>query len=195
MLRNLITFLAIVAALTAFPQTNRTGEGLLRGEAGFTAGLNTDGWQSDFSIAYFPVDYFGLKLSLGTAAEIECFNDWGVEDWMKSQDYAIRLKVIPAIALRTPQLCHFKSPDSGLSLFAEPGLTLAPGASGSEGAKTVCWDFRCGFNLQFGNAIVSIGYEASNFTLYSGRPLSHYAAPDKDKYTTNSVFIGIGGKF
>lgn len=195
MLKRVFSIITLLCAITAHAQTNTIDEELFRGEAGFNIGLNTDGWQSDFYAAYFPFDCFGLKASLGTAAEIEEFGDWFAEDWMKSQDYAIRLKFTPAIVFRSPRLVSFREPDSGLTLFAEPGVTFAPGASGSEHPKTVCWDFRCGVNLQFGRGILIVGYEVTNFTLYSGRPLSHYASPDKDKYYTHGAYIGIGFKF
>lgn len=156
-------------------------------EANFVVGLNSDGWQSEFGCAYFPLQYVGLKANIGFAGEIKEFADWGLDDEETGHDYAVRFKFIPALVLRTPSIAMFGT-DSALYLFTEGGMILSPGASGSHDAKTCCWDAKCGINYQKGRLILFAGYGITNFTLYSG-------IIDNDKSLTHSGFIGTAYKF
>lgn len=193
MLKKFIALIALFAGLTLNAQTIKVDDNLLRGEFTINGGLNTDGYQIDTGLAYFPGDCFGLKFSIGMNAEIEAFDDCNC--WSSVEKYAIRFRFTPALVFRTPRLIKFREADSGLNLFAEPGLTLSPGASGSKDARTFCWDFKCGINLQFGIGFFAIGYEVTDFSLYSGRPVSAYAQPDDTNRTTHAAFIGLGLKF
>ena len=60
----------------------------------------------------------------------------------------------------------------------------------------MCWDLRGGFNLQVDNVVLSLGYGVSNFSLYSGDPISNNSSYfDTNDYITHMVFVGIGFKF
>lgn len=167
----------------------------LHWEFDFSGGLNTDGAQLDIGLAYFPVQYVGFKASIGGAGEIKEISDWGREEWETGHHYTLRFKFRPSLVFRTGRIIDWKRQDAGIYLFAEPGFILSPGAEGSKHAKTLNWDFRTGVNLQAGECVFFIGYGVSNYSLYSGRPFSHWEGPDKDNYKTYSGFIGFGYKF
>lgn len=193
--RLLLTAAFLLSTLTISAQRIRIEEGIYHWEGAVSAGLNNDGFQVDFSIACFPIEYLGLKMSLGTAGEIEEMGDWGAEDWEKSTDYTARFKFTPAAVLRTPRLIYWRQQDMSFHLFAETGIILSPGAHGSKRARIASWDFRTGINIQTDFWIWTIGYGITNFSLYSGRPTSHHPQPSDDNYLTHSVFIGVAYKF
>ena len=137
--------LAILALITAFSARSQSlvvdgGDDVSHWEANFLAGLNTDGWQTDLGAAYFPVEYVGIKASIGSAGEIRALEDWGKDESETGRHYASRFKFTPALAFRSPRIIKLPDPSAGIFIFAEPGLILSPGASGSRGAKTVRWD-------------------------------------------------------
>lgn len=74
-------------------------------------------------------------------------------------------------------------------------MVISPGSSGSKGARTVCWDFKGGINLQIDQFVVSAGYGISNFSLYSGNPHNHWGLPGSDSHITHCGFIGTAYKF
>ena len=191
--KKIFTLIILCAGLSLSAQTIKVDDNILRGEFTINGGLNTDGYQIDAGLAYFPGDCFGLKFSIGMNAEIEAFDD--CDCWSSYEKYAIRFRFTPAFVFRTPRLIKFRETNSGLNLFAEPGFTFSPGSSGSKDARTCCWDFKCGINLQFGIGFFAIGYEVTNFSLYSGRPVSAYAQPDDVNRNTQAGFIGLGFKF
>lgn len=193
MLKRIFIFITLLGALSASAQSIMVGGKLLRGEFNANAGLNTDGYQIGLGIGYFPSDCFGLRFTIDTNAEIEAFDD--CDCWSNPDDYTIRLRLTPALVFRTPRIIPFREPDSGMSMFAEPGITFSPGASGSNDARTVCWDLKAGFNFQFGIGFFTLGYECTNFSLYSGRPYSHYEQPVDTDRLTHSVYAGFGIKF
>ena len=168
----------------------------LRWETELTGGLNVDGIEVEANIGFFPIDYLGVKLGLGFESEIEEIDDWGKEEWEKRNSYATRMKLRPALALRSPRLINWRSRDAQFYLFCEPGMVISPGAHGSRGARIVCWDLRGGFNLQVDNVVLSLGDGVSNFSLYSGDPISNNSSYfDTNDYITHMVFVGIGFKF
>lgn len=158
------------------------------------AGLNSDGWQSDIGLAYFPTPCFGVKAAIGMAGEIEEMEYWG-DDYYDTDRYASRFKFTPSIVFRTPALGKWNSGYTSLHIFVNPGFILSPGASGSRNARVTCWDVKTGFTLNIGNGRISLGYNVSNFALYSGYPYSAYEQPDKDNYNTHSVFVSLGFSF
>ncbi len=189
----------IFLALLLFPFTVKsqslvTDDGIKHWEGGSTIGLNNDGFGFDVKFTYFPVQYVGLKMGLGFASEI-----WELADYLDEEeidnDYTTRFKFNPAIVLRSPRIAYLKRHDAGFYLFAEPGIVLSPGASGSHDAKWARWDFKCGINIQHERFIFTIGYGISNFSLYSGSPVNHWGASDRTNYITHSGFIGGGVKF
>ena len=193
--RVLCLLVALGWYATLFSQTLKTDDGVKRWEADFRVGLNNDGYQFDLGIAYFPIQYVGIKAAIGANGEIESVEDWGNDEIYNSHEYATRFKFTPALAIRTPQLIHWKSQDGGFYLFAEPGIILSPGASGSRHPECFNWDFKGGINLQIDRLIFTIGYGITNFCLYSGYPHNSWGLPDNDHYLTHSGFIGAAYKF
>ncbi|MDE5647831.1 MAG: hypothetical protein K2L69_08975 [Muribaculaceae bacterium] len=188
----LVSFLCITEMSA---QSLKVDNEILRWEAGASAGLNNDGYQIDLSAAWFPLQYVGARMTLGFAGEIEEIGDWGNDDWDSADDYAIRIKLIPALVLRSPRLVNWKSQSGGFYLFAEPGFVLAPGAAGSRNARIFNVDLKTGINLQLERVVLSLGYGITDFSLYSGRPINHHGLPDRDNYITHSVFIAAAYKF
>lgn len=197
MARRLLSILFLLAVgCESFAQVLCSESGEKHWEAGFLSGLNTDGWQADFSLAYFPVQYFGVKASLGFAGEIEALSDWCDEYRCPAyNDYASRFKFTPALVFRTGRVIEWKKQDAGFYLFAEPGLVMSPGAPGSDGAKWLRWDLKAGVNMQVERFIVTLGYAVSNFSLYSGFPTNHWGDPDTDNYITHSCLVAFAIKF
>lgn len=163
-----------------------------RWEADFRAGFNSTGYQMDFGVAWFPIEYAGVRASIGMTGEIGDLvqtifspdDDYYIDDY---NDYAARFRFTPAIVLRTPRIINWSSQDAGLYLFAEPGLILSPGAAGSYRPSWCDWDVRAGINAQWDNTILTLGYEITSYNLYSGiarhTPLTH------------AGYIGVGYKF
>ena len=160
-------------------------------EADFLVGLNNDGWQAEMGCAYFPLQYVGLKANIGFAGEIKEFGDWGLDDEETGHSYATRFKFNPALVLRTPSIAVLKN-NAGLYFFAEGGLGVSPGASGSKDARVCSWDAKCGLNYQKDRVILFIGYGITNFNLFSGYP--EYLVKNSDRLT-HSGFIGTAYKF
>ncbi len=194
---HLKTFLLLLSVIIGFgtsAQSIKIDDEVYNWECAFNAGLNNDGYEFGFSGLYFPVQYFGIKISLGFAGEIEEMGDWGND--YESNDYAVRFKFNPAIAFRTPRLINLKNQDAGFYLFAEPGVVLSPGARGSKFARYFNKDLKVGINFQITRLVISIGYGISDFSLYSGSPDNHWGLPAGDtEYTTHTVFLGVSCKF
>lgn len=193
MLKRVFLIITVLCALGASAQTVMVDGKLLRGEFNLNAGINSDGYQLDAGIGYFPGDCFGLRFSFALNGEIGAFDD--CDCWSNPDNYTMRVRFTPALVLRTPRIIPFREPDSGLTMFVEPGVTFSPGASESKDARTVCWDVKAGFNFQFGIGFFVLGYECTNFSLYSGRPYSHYVQPDETDRITHAVYAGFGIKF
>lgn len=203
-INRLITILAIIAiTLSTRAQSLHIEGDTYHWEGGLTAGLNNDGWGIDLEIAYFPIQYLGIKGGIGFAGEIKELSDWhfGYDDdddyyWdNEPDDYTSRFKFSTSVVLRSPRLIDWKSQGLGFYLFAEPGLVLSPGDRGSHNAKYACMNLKCGINMQIDRAIVTLGYGISDFSLYSGYPISHHGLPENDDYITHTVFIGASYKF
>lgn len=196
-MRFKLVFIFAVCALFMSAQTIRVDDGTARWEVGFGAGLNNDGYQIDFSGAIFPISNFGLKATIGFAGEIGSLEYWYDDYWeynYSDRDYTVRFKFTPAIVLRSPCIATWKRQEAGFYLFAEPGITLSPGARGSSGARTCHWDCKMGLNLQVDRIIATLGYDVSNFSLYSGRPYNEHGLPDRDNYITHCVYLAIAVK-
>lgn len=137
-----------------------------------------------------------MTLSLhAVASEINEISDWWDDGYERDGNYVMRFKVTPSLVFRSPKIVTWKRHNGGFYLFAEPGLILSPGASGSHKAEWLNWDFKAGVNLQADRFLFYIGYGVSNFSLYSGFPYSYRAESDRDRYTTHSGFIGCAYKF
>lgn len=192
---QLVCLVSFLCVTEMSAQSLKIDNEILRWEAGASAGLNNDGYQIDLSAAWFPLQYVGARMTLGFAGEIEEIGDWGNDDWDSVDDYAIRIKLVPALVLRSPRLVNWKSQSGGFYLFAEPGFVLAPGAAGSRNARIFNVDLKTGVNLQLERVVLSLGYGITDFSLYSGRPINHHGLPDRDNYITHSVFIAAAYKF
>ncbi len=182
----------------AIAQSNMTDDGYRHWESGIIAGLDNDGYSWQLHAAYFPVQYVGVKIGLGMAGEIKPLEYWDDEDYAYTtydDNYTARFKFNPALVLRTPRLVNWKSQDAGFYIFAEPGMILSPGASGSRNTRYCCWDMKAGINMQLDRFILTIGYGISDFALYSGYPDNMHGLPDNDNYITHTVFVGTAFKF
>ena len=191
----LLILLLSVASFNAIAQTVHVDDEVSHWEADILGGLNNDGWQFDFGVAYFPLQYIGVKANIGFAGEIEQIEDWGKDELETGHSYASRFKFNPSLVMRTPRLINWKSQNAGIYLFAEPGIILSPGASGSKGARYCNWDFKGGINLQLDRFILFVGYGISDYSLYSGFPTAMNGLPQNDNYITHSGFIGTAYKF
>lgn len=176
-------------------QSLQTTDGVKHGEVDFSAGLNTDGYEVEMGVAYFPIQYMGIKSQIGFAGELKALEDWGLDEEESGHHYAVRFKFMPSVVVRSPMLLNWKQQEAGLYLFAEPGVVFSPGASGSKGAKVVTWKLRTGITMQFDRMMIFVGYGISDFSLYSGRPYNYHGLPYNDNHTTHSVFIGTAYKF
>jgi hypothetical protein len=155
-------------------------------EINYDFGLNTDGIETGLGITYFASEYFGLRASFNIATEIEQLGNWVNEEYLDFYNYATRFKFIPSAVIRTPRLIEYANGDGGVYLFAQPGIVLSPGASGSTDAKFCNWDFKSGINFVYEDFIFSIAYGISNFSLYSGNPNSAIDIPAKSEHTTHT---------
>ncbi|MCI9285682.1 MAG: hypothetical protein HFJ91_07835 [Muribaculaceae bacterium] len=203
-LRQIFITIMLAVAMHAGSQTLDVDLTRAHWEGTFNAGFNTDGWQMDAGVAYFPVQYIGVRASLGMSAQLQDLVDlifdsdpdniWGVRE--DNDIYASRFRFTSSVVLRSPKIIRMGSPDAGIYLFAEPGIVLSPGSYGSRHARIACWDMRCGINLQSDRYVFYLGYGLSNFALLSGYPYSdaeYYKSTDD--YLTHSVFIGVAYKF
>lgn len=186
----------LLGTIQALSQTLHCDEsGTKNWEFNITLGLNNDGDQVDFGFTHFPVQYFGFKVQIGFAGELEELADWMDDDYEYADDYTIRFKSTFSVVLRSPKIITWKRYDAGFYLFAEPGIILSPGASGSRDARWFCKDLKTGINIQISQCVFSVGFGITDFSLYSGYPINHWGTPDCDNYTTYSGFIGIAYKF
>lgn len=196
MKRRIIAVLLVCAGVLGMrAQTLDVDGERLRWEGALNVGLNNDGFECEISAAFFSVQYVGIKLGLGVAGEIMELEDWNDDQYIPYDEYAMRFKFSPSVVLRSPKLVSLRREDAGFYLFAEPGIVLSPGATGSRGAKYFRWNMRCGINFQVDRFIATLGYGVSNFSLYSGQPVNHWGLPDKSDYNTHTVYLSAGVKF
>ena len=194
-MKRYLLLLLSFCSFAVMAQTLRVDDLISRWEADFSAGLNNDGYQFGVGIAFFPVQYAGVKADIGFAGEIEEIADWCMDEWDWNNRYTVRFKFGASAVLRTPCLARWKSQDAGFYLFAEPGIILSPGAAGRKGAQVFNRSLKAGINLQLDRVIVFAGYGISDFNLYSGTPDNRQAMQSHDTYITHSVFIGTAYKF
>lgn len=191
----------IYASMVSSQNINVDGT-TMKWEASFDSGLNTDGYEVNFGVAYFPVSFIGLKTAIGFSGEIVRVEDWDI-DWdddyirpnLNNCNYAIRFRFNPSVVIRSPRIIHWKSQDAGFYFFGEPGFILSPGASGSHKAQILCWNIRAGINMQIDRFILGIGYGLSNFSLYSGEPYNENGLPSDIEHRTHSGFLTAAIKF
>jgi len=177
-----------------------------RWEASVSCGLNTDGWEWDAGLTYRPIPYLGIKLALGLAGEIQALEDWHIEDWWYDEyhepyydyddkNYTLRFKFMPSIDLRSPTIIRLKSQDATFHVFATPGITLSPGATGSRNAQWFNWQTRAGIEMTISEFVIRIGYGITNFSLYSGRPYNENGLPSNPEHITHSGFTTLAYRF
>ncbi len=188
-MKKLIVLFAVLSAVLCM----RAQEDVRHWMGGLTFGVNNDGWEWGLDFTWYPVESFGVKASIGMAGERMEFDDWEYEDW--TDKYAWRFKFSPSIELRSPALILWNSEQNSLHLFANPGLVLSPGATGSRDAKWLCYQLRGGIEFIFSeNIVLQLGYSYSNFSLYSGYPYSYYGYDDPD-HPTHTGFVTIAYRF
>ena len=76
MKRILSVLAALALAVGMSAQSLRVDESTYHWESGAMLGFNNNGYEWDFRVAYFPIPYFGIRLSLGMAGEIPALEDW-----------------------------------------------------------------------------------------------------------------------
>lgn len=191
---------ALLSTFCALAQSLMTDDGVKNWEVSVTGGLNTDGFQLDAGVAYFPVQYFGMRMAIGMASEIQgmwsfiggALSDYDYMYWDEN-DYYARFKYTAAFDLRSPCIIPWKSANGGFYLFAQPGITLSPYERGKVEASWLNWDLKCGINLQVDRCIISLGYGVSDYCLYTGHwPRERNPEPD---WWTHSLFLAISAKF
>lgn len=78
MKRILSVLAALVLAVGMSAQSLRVDESTYHWESGAMLGFNNDGYEWDFRVAYFPIPYFGIRLSLGMAGKIPALKGWAL---------------------------------------------------------------------------------------------------------------------
>lgn len=167
--------------------------------ASMSAGLNSNGWEWDMGLSYWPVDYIGIKCAIGFAGEIEAFEDWdfGYDDGYDhdDKDYTVRFRFMPSLELLSPTIFNWKSQSATFHIFANPGLSLSPGARGSHNARWFNWTLRAGLEAAFDEFAFRIGYGCTDFNIYSGNPYNENGLPSHPNAITHSGFVEIAYKF
>lgn len=170
--------LCIIFALALLPWIANAQESQEDCHYGLGLGMDfsKDAYEFDLNFTWYPVQTFGLRASLGFAGEYRdlyrhWLESWEDEYYYYDRDYTWRFKFSPSIELRSPALVKFNS-DSNLRLFANPGITLSPGAPGSTDAKWFTWQVRGGLEINVNIVSIQLGYRCTNFYLYSGNPYS-----------------------
>lgn len=190
-----MVLVGLSAGISARAQSLELDGETLHWEVGAEAGLNTDGQEGGIRAIYFPTRYFGVKCTFGYATEIRPMEEWG-ESSLFDPYYVTRFKFNPSLVYRTPYLLRYGEDDLwGVTLFAEPGIVLSPGARGSRGARWFSKDLKAGVNLSAGPLVLSLGYGVSNFTLFSGNPLGLDEPRRNFEYLTHSVLAALAIKF
>jgi hypothetical protein len=75
MRRVISSLIVILTALTSKPQSLSVDNDYFNWEATFSAGLNSNGWQFDLGMSYFPNSFIGMKISVGATGEIRQLGD------------------------------------------------------------------------------------------------------------------------
>lgn len=202
------TLIVCVAAAPAHNRDVRYADDIYLWRFSASAGLNSDGWEWDAGISFVPFEYVSVKFAIGMAGEIEPVSNWDL-GWIFDDDgyyddyygydddtyYTSRFKFMPSIEFKSPALVRWKSQDGTFHLFANPGVILSPGASGSRGANCCTWQIRGGVELDIDRLGLQAGYGYSTFSLYSGRPYSSLDLPDNPDRGTHSGFVSIFWRF
>lgn len=148
-------------------------------EVGADVALTDDYYMPSFSIAFWGNRFFGAKLSLGWAEELDGLNLWDfynywVDDgydtdedyYYEETDYYARFIASVSVPVRYPRIFNFYDGDLALGLQAEPGLLFSPPG---DGTQCLFWNLRLGLTATvIDHLVISAGYFATNYDLYSG---------------------------
>lgn len=193
---TIVISLLIIGSINNFAIAQDTESAVYHWEADASAGLNSDGWEWHVGATYFPIPYIGIGATIGLDGEIQAMSDWGRRDndWGDNydSDYCIRFLFKPQMTLRTPML-YFRKYDFGIGMYAQPGATLAPPASGAHNADWAYWHCGGGFYAEVERVVITLGYAYSSFNLGDGHPYTHNWAASNGG--THSVTVGVGYKF
>ena len=199
----ILVIVMAVAGSMASAQSIVVEEQRYRWEGDFCCGLNTDGGQIDLGAYYFLNDYVGFNLRLGMSFDPQgigyfifpSYDDYGYDSYYDERaDFVSRLKLSPSLALRSPRIIYWKQLDAGIHLFCNPGVIFATGGDFNSRADYVAWDVKTGINLQYDRFVISLAYELTDMTLYSGMSQEKYMS-NGGKYLTHAGLIGFGYKF
>ncbi len=145
--------------------------------------------------AWMPSPCFGISATIGFDSEIPTLADMIFDNYYYDDDdyYRMRLAVKPSLLLRTPSLLGIKSQGMDLRLFAQPGATLSPQLSDTDGSGWIYWRFQGGITATFSDspATVSLSYGYSSYNLYDGLRYSD----GNSQSGTHSVTLILGYKF
>lgn len=159
------------------------------------AGLNTDGLEAHFGVAWMSTPYTGVAASIGFDGETRPLEAWD-SDYYETHDpdeYCTRLVFKPSAILRTPTLFRIPSIGGDFSLVLMPGLTLAPPAAGSRNSAWAYWRAEGGLLMNFDRYGLSLTYSYSSYMLYDGNP-KDFTEYNPD-YKTHSVCLNFSIAF
>ena len=116
-MRNYFILLAALFSLSASAQSLDIEGETKHWEYNINGGLNTDGWQWDTGIAYYPIETIGFKLAFGFAGEIHELSDWDFgyyEDYYRDKEtYAKIMASFVTYAVVSPDGEWFSKGDMG----------------------------------------------------------------------------------
>lgn len=158
-------------------------------------GLNTDGWEAHFGVAWMSTPYTGVAASIGFAGEVRPFYAWGADyyDTHDPDEYCTRFVFKPSVILRTPTLFRIPSIGGDFRLVFMPGLTIAPPAIGSHNSDWAYWRAEGGLLMNFDRFGLSLTYSYSSFKLFDGNPQGF--TDYNPKYKTHSVCLNFSIAF
>ena len=167
-------------------------------KASATFGVSDNDYEIDFGIAYFPIPYVGLRVEIGLPMELNSMPDFIIDSWGSYDDYyyyndnnyTARFTFSPSVVVRTPRLFSLESAGIDFHLFASPGITLSPGASGSYKSRWFYWRGEAGIEAAFDRFSIALSYKQSNFYLYDGFQSSDSDVSCKGERTHSVLLTG-----
>lgn len=203
------TFIAscIILSSSGWAQSYTDGVDNFQFHSQLTLGFNTDGFEPTISFGYYPIEYLGIRATLGFPMDMSGFSnivhdigeiivgpDYYYDDYYNyNNDYISRFTFSPSIEFRTPKLVSFKKNNLDFRLFAAPGLCIATPPPHAHNANWAYWQGEGGILANIENLTFTLGYKASNFYLYDG--CSPRDIKEREGYITHTVYFGIGYSF
>lgn len=191
---------AALSASTAYGMADTVyeDEPYLPWKASATFGISDNDYEIDSGIAYFPIPYVGLRVEIGLPMELSSLPDYIINSWGSYDDYyyyndnsyTARFTFSPSVVVRTPRLFTLESAGIDFHLFASPGITLSPGASGSYRSRWFYWRGEAGIEAAFDRFSIALSYKQSNFYLFDGFQSSYSDVSCKNERTHSVLLTG-----